>query len=423
MSGLVANIPPLFSNFLLVTIFSLLIGLSQRKLHSDREESSLIGTDRTFTFIGILGYILLICQPVEKYLYLSGGAVVAALFSIYYWQKSKTNEGYGITTLLIGLITYTLPLLVQTQPFWFTMLVLVVVLVLTEMKDSFGNFAARFDRDELVTLAKFLTIAGVILPVVPDTPIVSYLTITPYKIWLAVVAISSISYVSYLLRKFVFPDKGIWITGLLGGMYSSTATTFVLSKKMRVAGTDRSEYVGAISLAIAMMYLRILILAYVFSPQLAHILLLPLFLLFVVSLMLALVIYWTGRQHKLQASEDWSNQGNPLEFKIALLFTVLYLIFTFATHWSIQQFGNKGLSTLSFLVGITDIDPFLLNLFQGKYIITNQLIAIAALQAMASNNFVKMLYTLSLSRMAQWKRTIISFSILVVLNLLAVILI
>jgi len=423
MPSLFANIPPQFSGFLLVTIFSLLIGLSQRKLHSDREEFRLIGTDRTFTFMGILGYILLVCQPVEKYLYMGGGAVVAVFFSIYYWQKIKANESYGITTLLIGLITYTIPLLVQTQPFWLTVLVVVVILVFTEMKDSFGNLAARFDRDELVTLAKFLAIGGVILPVVPDTPIVPYLTITPYKIWLAVVAISSISYISYLLRKFVFPDKGIWITGLLGGMYSTAATTFVLSKKMRVAGADRSQYVGPISLAMAMMYLRILILAYIFSPQLAHILQGPLLVLFAVSLIIALVIYWTGRKHKLLVAEEWSDQGNPLEFKIALLFTVLYLIFTFATYWSVDQFGNRGLSTLSFLVGITDIDPFLLNLFQGKYAITNELIAVAALQAMASNNLIKMLYALSLSRMVQWKRTAISFSILVVLNLLAIILI
>ena len=85
-------------------------------------------------------------------------------------------------------------------------------------------------KNEFITLAKFLAIAGVILPIVPDRQLSPYINITPYKIWLAVVVISTLSYLSYLLKKFVFKKSGTIITGILGGLYSSTATTIILAK-------------------------------------------------------------------------------------------------------------------------------------------------------------------------------------------------
>jgi len=74
----------------------------------------------------------------------------------------------------------------------------------------------KFDESEFLTLAKFLAIAGVVLPLTPDKIILPGLELTPYKFWLAVVAVSTISYVSYLLRKFVFPGSGLIVTGILG---------------------------------------------------------------------------------------------------------------------------------------------------------------------------------------------------------------
>ena len=88
----------------------------------------------------------------------------------------------------------------------------------------------KIDKNEFITLAKFLAIAGVILPIVPDRQLSPYINITPYKIWLAVVVISTLSYLSYLLKKFVFKKSGTIITGILGGLYSSTATTIILAK-------------------------------------------------------------------------------------------------------------------------------------------------------------------------------------------------
>jgi uncharacterized membrane protein (DUF4010 family) len=411
-------IPSNLSNFVLVTVFSLLIGLSQRKFHKESDEKKLVGTDRTFTFIGILAYILLLGDPVNKYLYMIGMLTLVAFFVVFYYQRIVNSGNYGLTTLLIALITYSLPLLLISQPLWMSILVVVTVLIFTELKESLVSFTARFDQNEFLTLAKFLIIIGVILPIVPNTPLVEYLSITPYKIWLAVVAISSISYLSYLLRKFVFVDSGIMVTGILGGLYSSTATTFVLSKRMKIDQAHALEYTAAILLATSMMYLRILLLAFIFSKELFSVLSFPLIFLFVLSVLIAFGLKWFSKKEKMAISVEATTLENPLEFKIALVFTVLYLIFSFATYFAIETYGQSGLTLLSVIVGVTDIDPFLMNLFQGKYLLSVNLLAVAALTAMVSNNLVKMLYALFISRFSNWKFLTAAFLTISLVNLI-----
>ena len=94
------------------------------------------------------------------------------------------------------------------------------------------------------------------------------INVSPYKFWLAIVVVSSISYFSYLLRKFVFPDTGILLTGVLGGLYSSTATTVILARKSK-ENIASNRVLGAMFLAMTMMYLRIFLLALFFNQELA----------------------------------------------------------------------------------------------------------------------------------------------------------
>lgn len=171
---------------------------------------------------------------------------------------------YGITTIVVALITFCFAPVVITQPKWLFLLVIVTVLIFTELKESFGIISKKVDRDEFITLGKFLVIAGVILPIIPDEHIVPYLSNTPYKVWLAVIVILSISYLGYLLKKFVFRNSGIIISALLGGLYSSTAITLILSKRSKSSEKFLNQYSAGIIIATAMMYLRVLILVFIF---------------------------------------------------------------------------------------------------------------------------------------------------------------
>ncbi|HNW72416.1 MAG TPA: DUF4010 domain-containing protein [Bacteroidales bacterium] len=390
---LFTKIPQLLVQFILVTVFSLLIGLSQRRIHLTRlENDRTFGTDRTFTFIGILGFILYVLDPLNHALFLGGGAALLIIISIFYFFHIREYKDFGATTIFIALITYCLGPLIITQPIWMVLMIVVVVLIFTELKETFSNMTEKFNRDEFITLAKFLIIAGVILPVVPDEPIVKGFNLTPYKIWLAVVVISSISYLSYLMKKFVFRNAGIVLSGILGGLYSSTATTIILARKSRQEPRHIRQYMAAIIIATAMMYLRILVLVLIFNDSL-FVLVWPWFLgLFLITAGTgALVLYF--RNHPSGPPDpNLTAEKNPLEFRTALIFTALFVAFSVITHEVLKRYGTPGLNLLSFMVGITDIDPFLINLFQGKFEVPVQTIAIASFQAIISNNTLKMFY-------------------------------
>lgn len=413
------NIPVDIAKFILVVLFSFLIGLEQRRHHIKQEFESLFGTDRTFTLIGILGYILYIISPQTLLPFLGGGAVIAVLFAIYYSEKIKIQKEFGITSLVIAFITFCLAPLVYTKSVWLVLLIVVLVITLTEIKKILFEFSKKFDEDEFITLAKFLVISGVILPLLPDTPVSAEINISPYKFWLAIVAVSGISYFSYLLKKFVFPQSGIILTGILGGLYSSTATTVILAKKSKELPDD-STVTSAIILATTMMYLRIFLLALFFNKNIALRLAPSFAVLIAVS---SLIAFYFAKFHKTANSKSGQAKSiqphnNPLEFKTSLLFGVLFILFALITGYVNKTYGTGGINILSFVVGVTDIDPFIINLLQSKWSIADTFLVMAVVNASTSNNLLKMIYGILLCDKSLRMQLIMGFSILIVSGLI-----
>jgi len=422
MENLYSILPREFFELLVISLFSLIIGLSQKALRSSQpgNTDSTFGTDRTFTFIGILGYIFWISDESHS-LYLAGLLLLVVLFAVNYYFKIRIYRDFGLTSITVALITYALSALLRTQPFWLFITVYVILLVLVELKDSLNALSKRVEREEFITLGKFLAIAGIVLPIVPDTPIVSFIDLTPYRIWLAVVIISSISYLSYLLRKFVFHDSGVLVTGILGGLYSSTATTFVLARQDRESTGNHHLFAAGMILATSMMYLRICLLLAIFNFRLLLILYPWLLLMFLVSLLIAGVMLFIGRKSAQNVDMVPSGKAvNPLEFRIAIIFTLLFVAFSFITYYTLRQFGGQGLQVLSYLVGFTDIDPFLVNLFNGHFGVDDMLISVATLQAVLSNNLLKLVYGLSLSSGSCRKLLIAGFVPIILISLLII---
>ena len=397
MEKLYEYLPRELVTFVLVTLFSLLIGLSQRKISLKREgETTLFGTDRTFTFIGILGYLLYILDPVEYRLFMGGGAILGLLLGLNYYVKQSQFHVFGVTTIIIALITYCIAPIVDTQPSWFYVMVVVTVLLFTELKHTFTELAQRMKNDEMITLAKFLAISGIILPMLPNENLIPDINLTPYTVWLATVVVSGISYLSYLLRRYVFHESGILVSGIIGGLYSSTATISVLARKSRKAPAQEApEYAAAMLLAVSMMFLRFLILIGIFSKEILAAIY-P--YLLIMSLVTAGVAWYLHRKRKQvpstdEEAEEEEDSSNPLEFKVALIFAVLFVIFTIVTHYTLLYTGTGGLNVLSFIAGLSDITPFILNLLQGSGVAV-MVVTACCMQAIVSNIAVNMCYAL-----------------------------
>ncbi len=406
----------------MVAIFSLLIGLEQRRRYLSYGGETLFGTDRTFTLIGILGYVLYIISPSNLIPFTAGGGVLAILLCIYYFQKMQLQQKFGMTSIIAALITYCLAPLVFMPAHWLALLVVVTVLVLLEIKENLLKITKEFNNDEFITLAKFLVVAGVVLPLLPDRPVSAVINISPYQFWLAIVVVSGISYFSYLLRKFVFPDTGILLTGVLGGLYSSTATTVILARKSKEE-LSVNRVVAAMFLALAMMYLRIFALALFFDRDIG-IRLIPSFAILTILSVVIALYYIKMRKEDVQTGRlneklDVNSHRNPLEFKTSLLFGGLFVFFAVLTGFVINQYGGGGVKVLSFIVGVTDIDPFILNLLQGKWNIDAGVITIAIVNASTSNNVLKMFYALSLGSKALRKEIAVSFGIIIAAGIAA----
>jgi uncharacterized membrane protein (DUF4010 family) len=411
-------IPDGFVKFILVLIFSLLIGLEQRRHHINENEDLLFGTDRTFTFIGLLAYVLFIADPVNYVPFLIGFVLIGALLGIQYFHKIAQNGKYGLTSTILALLTYCIPIMVFTQPVWLVLSFVVALLLVTELKSHFITLSKKASEEEFITLAKFIAFAGIILPLLPEENISAQIPISPYHLWLAIVVVSGISYASYLLKKFVFPDSGIFLTGLLGGIYSSTATTVILARQEK-QGLTGTQTVSAIMIANGMMYLRILMLAFIFNPQVAFRLAIPFLAMFGVTFLLSRNLSG-NKNHQPGADNTGGAQAsgkNPLEFRTAAIFGVLFVIFALITDFVLKNYGNEGVTGLAFVVGVTDIDPFLLNLLQQKNGIEQTTLVLAIFNATNSNNLLKMFYAISLASRNIRRNLILNFSILIAVGL------
>lgn len=401
MEQLYTYLPRELVTFLLVTLFSLLIGLSQRRISLKREgETTLFGTDRTFTFIGILGYLLYILDPVQLHLFMGGGLVLGGLLGLNYYVKQMRFQLFGVTTIVVALITYCIAPIVETQPSWFYIMVVVTVLMLTELKHTFTEIAQRMQNDEMITLAKFLAISGIILPILPNENLIPGIQLTPYTIWLATVVVSGISYLSYLLKRYVFRESGVLVSGIVGGLYSSTATISVLARKSKQAHPQEApDYVAAMLLAVTMMFLRFLILIYIFSRTTFLDIYPYLLMMALVSALTAWFIHsrQKGADRVRGIGEEDEESSNPLEFKVALIFSVLFVVFTIVTHYTLIYAGAGGLNLLSFISGLSDITPFILNLLQDTTRVTPLLVSTCTLQAILSNITINMCYAIFFS--------------------------
>lgn len=414
-------LPQDFVNFILVTLFSLLIGLAQRRINLKHDgETTVFGTDRTFTFIGILGFVLYILDRDRYFLFAGGGIVLGLLLAVNYYAKQMKHNVFGVTTIVIALITYCLAPVVYTQPSWLYITLVVTVLLLTEMKHTLTDIAQRMNNDEMVTVAKFLAISGIILPMLPDRNIINGINLTPYTIWFATVVVSGISYLSYILRKYVFRESGIMVSGILGGLYSSTATISVLAGKCKNAPEkELNEYVSAMLMAVSMMFIRFLILIFIFNREAFTIIYPYLILMCLSTIAVSLYLHFKWERKKISLTEDSEETSNPLEFKVALIFAALFVIFTILTHYTLVYAGSTGLNILSFVSGVSDITPFILNLLENGSI-ADSVIVQCSMQAMVSNIFVNLLYAFFFSgRRKEIKRILFgAFSLVIFVNLL-----
>jgi uncharacterized membrane protein (DUF4010 family) len=387
-------LPPEGFKILLVLFLSFLVGL-EREAHVAGDASRSFGGVRTFPFIGLIGYAIALLSGSELWPVALGFVAISAFLVLSYWHKLVTSAVAGVTSEMSALTTYLVGALVSHEHFWIATTLSVACMILLELKTALEGLAQRLAAEDILTFTKFLLLTAVILPIVPNQEFTPY-QINPFKTWLVVVAVSGISYGSYVVQKLTRARRGLFLSAVLGGAYSSTLTTIVLAKR---ATRDAHDYMisGAILIASGVMYLRLVVLLALFNRELTM-QLAPAFIV-LAGAGIGVGWWWSGRDGESSGKSNGDREpANPLEVRAALGFALLFVAMLIASHLAVEYLGKAGVYTLAAIMGVTDVDPFILSMTQAAPASTaSGFAASAILIAAASNNVVKGVYAYALS--------------------------
>lgn len=387
-------LPPDVFKIVLTLFLSFLLGVEHEE-HRSAAGFAFFGGVRTFPLIGLLGYSIALLAGAQLLPVILGFLVVGGFLMLSYWRKLSRVETAGITSEMSGLATYLVGALVFYDHFWIATTLSVVSLLLLELKAALESLAVRAAPEEILTFAKFLLLSAVILPILPNQQFGRF-HINPFKTWVVVVAVSTVSYGSYVLQKVTKNRGGVILAAFLGGAYSSTVATVAMSR--RAAREQRPHlFAGGILIASGMMYLRLVALVVIFNRQLGAMLAPP----FLALAAAAIIGGWLWSRRADLVHSDVKREfepGNPLDLSAAFLFALLFLLMLVATQLAVTYLGHAGVNILAAIMGVTDVDPFIMGMTQSAGSLTPFKVAgTAVLIAAASNNVVKGIYSFSLA--------------------------
>ncbi|HLJ24234.1 MAG TPA: MgtC/SapB family protein [Candidatus Acidoferrales bacterium] len=379
-------LPPEGVKILLTLFLCFLIGL-EREEHRAAGPRYTFGGVRTFPLIGLTGYALALLSGTQLLPLTFGFGVIGAFLWLSYWHKLQTYNEAGVTTEVSGLVTYVIGALVSRDQLWIATTIAVVSMLLLELKEFLESLTVRIPATEILTFTKFMLLTFVILPVVPDKNYGPF-AINPFKSWLIVVAISGVSYGSYLLEKLSKGNGGIRLSAVLGGLYSSTVTTAVMAKEAKSAGAPHT-YSGAIVIASGVMYFRFLALIGIFNRELMHRLVVPFVALGAVGIAGGWMWSRFSEAHEA-AAKPASSTRNPLELGPAFLLGLVFVVVLVATNFALIHLGSGGIYAMAVLSGLAPVDPFIMGLTQTAGNMTAMGLAVGGvIVAAASNNLAK----------------------------------
>lgn len=359
------------------------------------------GGIRTFPMLALAGGVLYLLDPNRFIPFTAGLLVLGGLLVIYYraYVGAVDEQGepnVGIVVPILNIHAYLLGAVALALPPWIAVTMTVVAVLLLTGREQLHTLARRVEPKEIITAGQFLVLTGVVLPLLPNQPVTTLTPITPRQVWLALVVVCTFSYVSYLAQRYwAAAAGGLWMAAL-GGLYSSTAATVVLARQAKAEPALRRQAQAGITLATAIMYLRILAVIAIFNLGLARTLILPLCALSLAGFIFCAVQYrWPSAADKqspqdAKQSMQLAASANPLELGAAAIFAVLFVAVSLITVVVKAQLGISGIYALAAIVGVSDIDPFVLNLAQGGVSgMENAALAAAILIAASSNNVLK----------------------------------
>jgi uncharacterized membrane protein (DUF4010 family) len=377
-----------FTRLLVALGIGVTIGL-EREFSAMRDQVQGFAGVRTFvmvTLFGLLGGMAIHLIAPWVYAVMISGVVL--LTGISYFITAGKGD-VGATTefsVLIAFILGTLTLLGHIQ---ISLVITVIVVVLLSSKLRIQSVVGKITAEELYDIIRYVVVALLLFPFLPDERYGPYGVLNPREIGWVVILTSGIGLVGYMIMKFIGTHRGMLLSGLVGGLISSTAVTWIFARRSREHHALSTSCSVAILGASSVMVVRVIIWTFVFNQALFSTLIRPMTVVFLVAAGLTLFYYM--KQRKRETAEAEIRKGKPLDFQGALVFGAIFVVVLLAVSYANERLGEEGLFISSAIAGLSDIDAIAITLSKlaGLNIDLDQA-ARAILLATLSNTLIKL---------------------------------
>jgi uncharacterized membrane protein (DUF4010 family) len=384
-------------DFAIALFIGALVGLEREKRQEEELERGErkqrgLGGLRTFILFAEAGAVAawLSVQLATPWVFVGAGGLVTAVVVAGYAASSREEGQLGLTTEVAALVTYLLGGTVLFGHAEVAVALAIATSAVLAFKQPLHGLVERIGRDDLYAGLKLLIATFVVLPVLPDRPIDPWGALNPWKMWWLVILISGLSLVGYVATRALGSARGIPLTGLAGGLVSSTAVTLSLSRRsVENAASARldHELASGILLSWATMFARIAVLVAAVNAPLLRRIGWPLGVLVAVAAAAAAWHHWRSRFHG--EASDAVAFSNPFGLAPAIRFALLFAAVLLAVEGVERFLPPGGLYLVAALAGLTDVDAITLSVARPGGAAAAGTAAAAIGIAAASNTLVK----------------------------------
>lgn len=409
-----------FIRLLVTTGIGFVVGLEREHASLSKNEEIFAGL-RTFVLVALLGFVTGLFSAYYSYwISIAAFLSISLIVAVSYWISAHRGQLGGTTEMAI-LLVFFLGNLTLIGHIEMSLTLTIVMVVFLSLKVKFRNIVGNISQTELYAFIQFVIVALLLFPFLPDQDFGPYDVINPREIGWVIVLTSGAGFIGYILMKFMGTGRGIMLTGILGGLVSSTIVTWVFSKRSRNTPELSNSCTVAIMSASTIMILRVIFWIFIFNRSLLPALMIPLLLLLCTALGITLFFY-RKEGHPDTSTTDLP-LGEPLNLREAIFFGVIYTTILLIVSYANEQFGNRGIFVSSIIAGLTDIDAITISMTKiGGTSLPVLSAQIAIILATLSNTIVKLAISLWAGSNQLKRNVLIGYGLIFVAGILGILL-
>jgi len=351
-------------NFFIALMIGALVGVEREKSKATKREITFGGL-RTFILFAEAGAISawLALQLAVPWLFILTVLAVAGVVTIGYVLESRVNpDSLGLTTELAAITVCLLGGAVMYGYAEIAVALAIVTASVLAFKQPLHGLVEKIGMDDIYAALKLLIASFIVLPILPHGAVDPWGALHPYELWLLVILISSLSLAGYVAVRWLGRARGALVTGLTGGLASSTAVSLAFARESCDEARAPSEDALAAGILVSwsVMFARIVVAVAVVNADLVSEVLVPCASMAGVAAVAAALLHWRGAgKPKSQASEV--PLKNPFSLWAAMKFGALFAAVLLVVKIVETRFAGQGLYAVAALAGLTDVDAITLS--------------------------------------------------------------